>query len=167
MQSTDINAEALKEIALRILSENRVMAVATLRPDGWPQATLVGYMYDGLTLYFAIARDGQKLANMQRDPRISIAIGRHDGDSPDLRGLSLAAKAVEVTDPDEVRRLNTMLVARYPEQEVFTPQGASVAVMRATPLVMSVIDPHSGLDRPVLLRVDPLTSALLPAEETP
>jgi general stress protein 26 len=164
MPPTDVDAEALKATALRILSENRVMAVATLRPDGWPQATLVGYMHDGLTLYFVIARDGQKLANIRRDRRISIAIGRHDGDGPDLRGLSLAAEAVEVTGADEVRRLNAMLMARYPEQEVFTPQGASVAVMKATPLVMSVIDPHSGLDRPVLLRVDPSTGALRPAD---
>jgi len=164
MHPTGVDAEALKETALRILSENRVMAVATLRPDGWPQATLVGYMHDGLTLYFAIARDGQKLANIQRDPRISIAIGRHEGDGPDLRGLSLAAEAVEVTGSEEVRRLNAMLVARYPEQEVFTPQGASVAVMKATPLVMSVINPHSALDRPVLLRVDPSSGALRPAD---
>jgi hypothetical protein len=164
MHPTGVDAEALKGTALRILSENRVMAVATLRPDGWPQATLVGYMHDGLTLYFAISRDGQKLANIQRDPRISIAIGRHDGGGPDLRGLSLAAEAVEITNPDEVRRLNALLVARYPEQEVFTPQSASVAVMKATPLVMSVINPHSALDRSVLLRVDPSTGVLRRAE---
>ncbi|MDR7116624.1 pyridoxamine 5'-phosphate oxidase family protein [Caulobacter sp. BE254] len=163
MPSIDVDAETLRETALRILSENRIMAVATLRPDGWPQATFVGYMHDGLTLYFIIAREGQKLANIRRDRRISIAIGRHNGGGPDLRGLSLAAEAVEVTDAEEVRRLNAMLVARYPEQEVFTPQGASVAVMKATPLVMSVVDPHGGLGWPVLLRVDPLTGALRPA----
>lgn len=163
MHPTGADAEALKT-ALQILSENRVMAVATLRPDGWPQTTLVGYVNDGLTLYFVIARDGQKLANIQRDPRISIAIGGHDGDGPDLRGLSLAAEAVEVTGSDEVRRLNAMIVARYPEQEVFTPQGASVAVMKATPLMMSVINPHGAFDRPVLLRVDASAGVLRPAE---
>jgi general stress protein 26 len=163
MHPTGVDAEALKT-ALRVLSENRVMAVATLRPDGWPQTTLVGYLHDDLTLYFVIARDGQKLANIQRDPRISIAIGRPDGDGPDLRGLSLAAKAVEVTGSDEVRRLNAMLVARYPEQGVFTPQGASVAVMKATPLMISVINPHRAFDRPVLLRVDAPAGVLRPAE---
>jgi general stress protein 26 len=163
MSPMDITAEA-GERALQILAENRVMAVATLRPDGWPQATMVGYMHDGLTLYFAIARGSQKLANIQHDARISIAIGRHEANGPDLRGLSMAAEAVEVTDADEVRRLNAILFDRYPEQAVFAPRGASVAVMKATPLVLSVIDPHSGLDPAALLRFDPLTGALGPAE---
>jgi nitroimidazol reductase NimA-like FMN-containing flavoprotein (pyridoxamine 5'-phosphate oxidase superfamily) len=160
MNPTDIPAEAIEERALRILSENRVMAVATLRPDGWPQATMVGYMHDGLTLYFAIARGSQKLANIQHDSRISIAIGRHDANGPDLRGLSIAAEATEVTDADEVRRLNAMLIQRYPEQAVFAPRGASVAVMKATPTVMSVIDPQSGLDGPALLQTDSRTGRL-------
>ena len=160
MPSTDITPEMLRDRVLRILSESRVMAVATLRPDGWPQTTMVGYVHDDLALYFVVARDGQKLANVQRDPRISIAIGRHDGAGSDLRGLSIAAEAEEVTDPNEVRHLNAMLVERYPEQQVFNPHGASVAVMKARPLVISVIDPHGGLDDPPLLRVDPTTGAL-------
>ena len=160
MDSTNLSAEAARETALRILAENRVMAVATLRPDGWPQATMVGYIHDGLTLYFTIARGSQKLANIQHDARISIAIGRHETDGPDLRGLSMAAEAVEVTDADEVRRLNAMLFERYPEQQVFAPRGASVAVMKAAPVVLSVIDPKGGLDQAAALRVDPLTGAL-------
>jgi general stress protein 26 len=164
MTSTDITPETLGDRALRILAENRVMAVATLRPDGWPQTTMVGYIHDGLTLYFVVARDGQKLANIQRDARVSIAIGRHDGDGPDLRGLSMAADAAEVTDADEVRRLNTMLVKRYPEQQIFNPHGASVAVMKATPLVISLIYPHGDLAPSPLLRMDPLTGALQRAD---
>ena len=57
---------------LQLLDENRVMTVATLRPDGWPQATVVGYVHDDLMLYFAVARISQKFANIARDPRISI-----------------------------------------------------------------------------------------------
>jgi general stress protein 26 len=146
---------------LQILAENRIMAVATLRADGWPQATMVGYLHDGLTLYFAIARSSQKLANMLRDPRISLAIGRHAPEGGDLRGLSMAATAAEVTDADAVRRLNTMILERYPEQAIFSPRGASIAVIKASPVVISVIDPASGLDQPILLRVDPETGALL------
>jgi nitroimidazol reductase NimA-like FMN-containing flavoprotein (pyridoxamine 5'-phosphate oxidase superfamily) len=164
MTSTDITPEMLGDRALQILAENGVMAVATLRQDGWPQTTMVGYIHDGMTLYFVVARDGQKLANIQRDARVSIAIGRHDGDGSDLRGLSMAAEAAEVTDPDEVRRLNAMVVKRYPEQQVFNPHGASVAVMKATPLVISLIDPRGGLDQFPLLRVDALTGALRRAD---
>src|SRR5665213_882310 len=95
----------LKAKIIALLDENRVMTVATVRPDGWPQATMVGYAHDDLTLYFVVARTSQKLANIERDPRISIALGRlsieigqagHDG----IRGLSMAARVSEVTDPD-------------------------------------------------------------------
>jgi general stress protein 26 len=157
-------AATLEHRILQILAENRIMGVATLRADGWPQATMVGYLHDGLTLYFAIARTSQKLANMLRDPRISLAIGRHAPEGGDLRGLSMAATAAEVTDADAVRRLNIMILERYPEQAIFSPRGASIAVIKASPVVISVIDPASGLDQPVLLRVDPETGALLASD---
>ncbi len=164
MGRMETNSEMLKNRVLQILSENRIMAVATLRADGWPQATMVGYIYDGLVLYFAISRGGQKLANMARDPRVSIAIGHHEPGEAGPRGLSLAATVSEVTDAVAVRRLNDLIQERYPEQVVFNPQGASIAVMKALPVVFSLIDPASGQDGPVLLRVD-RSGALTP--ETP
>ena len=154
MGRMETNTEMLGNRVLGVLSENRVMAVATLRDDGWPQATMVGYVHDGLVLYFAIGRGSQKLANMVRDPRISIAIGHHETGESGPRGLSLAATVSEVTDAAAVRRLNDLIQERYPEQAIFTPSGASVAVMKALPVVISLIDPASGGDKPLLLRVD-------------
>ena len=43
-----------------LLDQHRIMTVATLRPDGWPQATTVGYVNDGLTLYFLCGLDSQR-----------------------------------------------------------------------------------------------------------
>lgn len=154
MGRMEINSETLKTRVLGVLSENRIMAVATLRADGWPQTTMVGYIHDGLVLYFAIGRTSQKLANMARDPRISIAIGHHEPGEVRPRGLSLAATVSEVTDAAAVRRLNDLIQERYPEQAVFTPQGASIAVMKALPVVCSLIDPASGQGNPLPLRVD-------------
>jgi hypothetical protein len=34
---------SLKGRILALLGEHRIMTIATLRPDGWPQATTVGY----------------------------------------------------------------------------------------------------------------------------
>ncbi len=47
-----------------------------------------------------------------------------------------------------MRRLNDLIRERYPEQIVFTPSGVSIAVMKALPVVISLIDPASGQDRP-------------------
>lgn len=50
-----------------LLEQHRTMTIATLRPDGWPQATTVGYANDGLTLYFLCGPNSQKAANLARD----------------------------------------------------------------------------------------------------
>lgn len=153
-------SDAAKDRILEILAESRVLCVATLRPDGWPQATLVGYLSDDLTLYFAVARDSQKLANIARDPRISIAVGRQGQQVAHVHGLSMAAIAAEVTDLDEVRRLNALILTRYPEQAVFAPRGHSIAVVRATPQLISLVDANSPEDQPLLLSVEPQTGTL-------
>lgn len=49
-----------------LLDQHRVMTIATLRPDGWPQATTVGYVNEGLTLYFLCGLESQKAANPKR-----------------------------------------------------------------------------------------------------
>jgi nitroimidazol reductase NimA-like FMN-containing flavoprotein (pyridoxamine 5'-phosphate oxidase superfamily) len=47
--------EGTRTKILTLLDQHRIMTVATLRPDGWPQATTVGYVNEGLTLYFLFA----------------------------------------------------------------------------------------------------------------
>jgi nitroimidazol reductase NimA-like FMN-containing flavoprotein (pyridoxamine 5'-phosphate oxidase superfamily) len=142
----------LKTKILELLDENDVMTVATVRADGWPQATLVGYVRDDLTLYFAVARISQKLANIQRDPRVSIALGHHAPNR--LRGLSMAAHAAEVTDSREIARLNALMRERYPGKSRFSPREISAALIRATPSVVSVIDLTEGPGEPELAEPD-------------
>jgi len=141
----------LKAKILAVLDENRVMSIATLRRDGWPQVTMVGYAHEGLTLYFAIARSSQKLANLERDPRVSIALGRDTRDH--IRGLSMAARVSEVMDIAEVVRVNALLAGRYPEQVVFAPRETSSALMRVAPQFISVIDLEKGPGQPELVQV--------------
>ena len=71
-----MNDEMTKTI-LALLDEHRIMTIATLRPDGWPQATTVGYVNEGLILYFLCGLDSQKAKNLARDDRISLTID-HD-----------------------------------------------------------------------------------------
>ncbi|MGV7219133.1 pyridoxamine 5'-phosphate oxidase family protein [Bradyrhizobium sp. UFLA05-153] len=43
-----------------LLDHHRTMRIATLRPDGLPQVTTVGYANDDLAIYFLCGKDGQK-----------------------------------------------------------------------------------------------------------
>lgn len=122
-----------------ILASHHLMSVATLRPDGWPQATLVNYLADGLTLYFLVAQDSQKRANIAADSRVSVAIG-DDGQGPP-HGLSLGGRAVQVEDPLWVEALNRRIWGT-PEFARFEPHpsGHAVALLRFKPQWVSLID---------------------------
>jgi PPOX class probable F420-dependent enzyme len=133
---------------LALLDESRVMSLATLRPDGWPQVTTVGYVHSDFVLYFAVASTSQKSENIRRDPRVSIAIARDPADSGCTRGLSMAARASQVIDLDEVEQINDLLAKRYPGQAMFAPRGASAVVLRAMPTIISLVDDSRGLSRP-------------------
>jgi nitroimidazol reductase NimA-like FMN-containing flavoprotein (pyridoxamine 5'-phosphate oxidase superfamily) len=131
-----------------LMDHHRNMTIATVRPDGWPQATTVGYANDGLTLYFLCGRDSQKAANLARDDRVSITIDDDTGEVMKITGLSLAAHAKPVTDRAEAEKALRMLLSRYPEQEVAPPLTMptpdDVAIFRVTPTVVSVLDYSKG-----------------------
>jgi len=138
--------DALRSKILAILDEHRVMTIATLRPDGWPQATTVGYANEGQRLYFLCGKDSQKAANLARDDRVSLTV---DHDTPhvmEITGLSMAAHAKRVVDAAEGEKALRLLMAKYPQQSVPLPMPtpADVAIFRVTPTVISVLDYTKG-----------------------
>ena len=137
--------EEIRNKILALLDQHRIMTIATLRPDGWPQATTVGYVNEGLTLYFLCGPDSQKSANLARDDRVSLTI---DHDTPDLMaitGLSMAAHAQAVVDPAEANKVLRMLPLKYPEQmPVPMPTPEDVRIFRVMPRVISVLDYAKG-----------------------
>jgi nitroimidazol reductase NimA-like FMN-containing flavoprotein (pyridoxamine 5'-phosphate oxidase superfamily) len=139
-----MNDEIRRKI-LALLDEHRIMSVATLRPDGWPQATTVGYVSEDLTLFFLCGRDSQKAQNLARDDRVSLTID-HDVPAPvAIAGLSMAAHARPVEDADEVKRFFQMLAAKYPEYASLPmPNLAEIRVFRVSPTVISVLDYSKG-----------------------
>ena len=158
----------LKDLVLRLLKEHRLMTIATNRPDGWPQATMVGYVNDGLTLYCFISRDSQKHVNVLRDPRVSVAIGNDDKLPLDIQGLSLAGRAHVVDDNAEWNRVTALRLARYPEYAALPPPvfrgdalariapqppAAQVVLLRIEPEVFSVIDYSQGFGHSDLITV--------------
>ena len=139
--------EGIERKILTLLDQHRIMTIATLRPDGWPQATTVGYVNEGLTLYFLCGLDSQKAANLARDDRISLTIDHDTSDLMAITGLSMAAHAQAVLDPAEAARVLRMLPLKYPEQvalPVPMPTPEQVRIFRITPKVISVLDYSTG-----------------------
>ena len=139
--------EETSQKILALLDQHRIMTLATLRPDGWPQATTVGYVNEGLTLFFLCALDSQKAANLALDDRVSLTI---DHDTPDLMaitGLSMAARAQKVVDRDVAMKVLQMIPAKYPDGTtlpVAMPTPDDICIFRVTPTVISVLDYSKG-----------------------
>jgi nitroimidazol reductase NimA-like FMN-containing flavoprotein (pyridoxamine 5'-phosphate oxidase superfamily) len=135
----------MKEIAIGILDSQRIMVISTLRQDGWPQSTIVGYANEALTLYFMIFRSSQKFANIRHDHRVSIAVGAEPKDMREAKAVYAGAQASEVVDPKAREHAWKLLVQRHPNLTNFDlPGSAEAALMRADCKHVSVLDYTRG-----------------------
>lgn len=140
--------EEIRRKILTLLDQHRIMTIATIRPDGWPQATTVGYGNEGLTLYFLCGPDSQKALNLARDDRVSLTIDHDTPQVMEITGLSMAARAHAVVDPAEAEKALRLLMLKYPQQTSANlpamPSPADVRIFRVTPMVISVLDYSKG-----------------------
>lgn len=135
----------MENTAIRILNERRTMAISTVRPDGWPQTTIVGFANEGLLIYFMIFRSSQKFANIERDQRVSIAVGEEPKDLRELQAVFASALASEVTDPNQRGHAWDLLSRRHPNLADFElPERSDAAMMRAHLRHVSVLDYTKG-----------------------
>jgi hypothetical protein len=136
----------MEDKILSVLQRHRVMAISTLRPDGWPQTTMVSYVNHGVILYFLISRTSQKFKNITADDRVSIAIGADAAVPAQLEGLSMAARAIELRDEPYRSQFLADLSARHPGYfDAATLDMKASALIRALPEVISIVDFSKGL----------------------
>lgn len=148
--------ETIKKKILELLDQHRIMTIATLRPDGWPQATTVGYANEGLSLYFLCGIDSQKAVNIARDNRVSLTIDHDTDEIMSIAGLSMAARAEAVMDPVEVNRILHLLASKYATQismPIQMPSPEEIRLFRVTPVVISVLDYSKGFGHTDLISV--------------
>ena len=139
--------EEIRNKILSLLNQHRIMTIATLRPDGWPQATTVGYVNEGMTLYFLCGLDSQKAKNLARDDRMSLTIDHDTADLMAITGLSMAAHAHVVDDRAEAEKVLRMLPLKYPDAQALPikmPGPDEVRLFRLTPSIISVLDYSKG-----------------------
>ena len=141
--------ELMKQKIVALLDGHRIMTIATLRPDGWPQATTVGYVNEGLTLWFLCGLESQKARNLAHDNRVSITVDHDTPDIMSITGLSMAARAHRVSDRAEAEKVIGMLPLKYPDAPPTTaqmkmPAPEEVALFRVVPEIVSVLDYTKG-----------------------
>ncbi|MDR3469734.1 MAG: pyridoxamine 5'-phosphate oxidase family protein [Xanthobacteraceae bacterium] len=140
--------DAIRRKILALLDQHRIMTIATLRPDGWPQATTVGYVSEDLVLYFLCGPDSQKARNLAHDDRVSLTIDHDSSDVMAITGLSMAAHAKAVEDRTVAEKILRMLPLKYPENAaappIPMPSPDDIRIFRVTPTVISMLDYSKG-----------------------
>ena len=133
-----------RRLVLDLLAHGDTMTLATVRADGFPQATTVAYASDGLTLWFACDRGCQKIRNLARSPKVSLTVNGEGRDWGRIQGLSMGALA-EVTSGAEARRGLALLGRKFPPMAgLSAEERAGTAVVKVTPVAISVIDYTKG-----------------------
>lgn len=129
-----------------LLDRHKDMTIATNRPDGWPQATVVSYVSEGTTCYFGCGPDSQKAQNIRTDNRVSVAIAGPYTSWSDISGLSMAARATEVAEIAEIERIAALMFDKFPEaiQFVSVEPTARPVLFRVEPEIVSILDYSKG-----------------------
>lgn len=156
----------MQDKAIEILKQNHIMAISTIRPDGWPQTTTVGYAHDELLIYFIVSRKSQKFANLERDDRVSIAIASDFHDPGTITGLSMAARASEVRDPKQRQAALKLVLERRPGlRKLEPPDAGHSAIMRAWPSIVTILDYSKGFGHSDVLTISPGGVEMTPARD--
>ncbi len=143
-----------KRFILEQLKTNRIMSLATVRPDGYPQATTVTYANDGLTLYFACDRNGQKVRNLRRSPKVSLTINKDTADWKKITGLSMGATAKVLERPAEIKRALDLLSRKFKDMKNLSEEDlAETVFVRVQPKVVSMLDYRREFGWTKLVRV--------------
>ena len=146
---------ALRRFVLDVLAAHEVLSLATLRADGWPQATTVGYVNDGLTLFAATGAQAQKVLNIRRDARVSLTINGGKAEWSGLRGLSMAASAEVLSSRSEIQRVARLVKRKFPALADFSDleRDRGWAFLRIEPQVISIIDYARGFGHSLLIKL--------------
>jgi general stress protein 26 len=140
---------------LQQLQRHRVMTLATVRADGFPQATIVAFANDGLTLFIAVDSSSQKARNIRRNAKVSVAIGRDRSDWGKITGLSLAGHAHVLRRTDEIVWAKSRLLARFPQMKALgaADHFKGWTFIEIVPLVVSVLDYKKGFGHTELIEL--------------
>ncbi len=130
------------------LAERNTLTLATLGPDGDPQAADLYYAEtDDLALYFVSVPGSRHAANIARYPRVAVTIHADSSRWRDIRGVQLEGTCVPVTGAERA-----WAWARYTTKFPFILADAAlsralqkVSVYRITPRWLRWIDNTAGL----------------------
>ena len=145
---------ALQHEIVSILDEANDLTIATVREDGYPQATTVSFVNDGLIIYFGCAAESQKAKNIARSAKVSLTVSLPYASWNEIRGLSIGGKADLVTDPEQIDQVAQLMFQKFPQIAPYAPtEVEGIVLFKVTPEIISVLDYRKGFGHTDLVRV--------------
>ncbi len=144
-----------REFVLDIIDRAQDLTLATVRPDGYPQATTVSYAHEGLTLYIGVGKDSQKAQNIRQNNKVSLTINTDYDDWHHIKGLSMSAIAEVLSDPESIRHAGECMLKRFPQMNEWaaTDRANEMLFLKIEPQVVSVLDYKKGFGHTELVAV--------------
>jgi len=145
---------ALTEEIISVLEDANDMTIATVREDGYPQATTVSYANDGLKIYFGCAAGSQKAKNIARNSKVSLTVNLPYTSWKEIRGLSIGGRAEPVTASREVEQVGQLMFQKFPQIAGYAPaELEEIVLFRVTPEIISVLDYRKGFGHTQLVKL--------------
>jgi nitroimidazol reductase NimA-like FMN-containing flavoprotein (pyridoxamine 5'-phosphate oxidase superfamily) len=144
-----------REQIVSIINDIDDLTIATMREDGWPQATTVSFVNDGLAIYFGTGANAQKARNIARCDKVSLTINRPYKTWDEIEGVSIGGRAIPVTDPQEQQRVGALMFKKFPQIAKYAanPPDTELALFRVDPSVISLLDYRRGFGHTELFDV--------------
>lgn len=136
-----------REHITSIIDDTDDLTVATVRDDGFPQATTVSYVNDGLTIYFGTTTESQKAHNIASNNKVSLTINRPYANWDEIEGVSISGRAEIVEDSAEQEKFGALLFAKFPQTKDYIPPDMppeALAIFRIEPQFISLLDYRQG-----------------------
>ena len=104
------------------------MMLTTQGKDGYPHTVPIGYFRDGDRIFMGCRDNTQKVVNIERNSKVSLAV--EDGKTmSDLRGILLRGNAKVVRDDDERLKISRLAAELRGAPQDDWPKTASVGAV--------------------------------------
>lgn len=126
-----MSTQTLPESHADLLVGPNFAHLATVRPDGSPQSSVMWFGWDGSRLRLTHTKTRQKFANLEKEPRVALSIA--DPKDP-YRFIEVRGTVESIEDDDATASFYKSLQARY---------GMDYAVPDADVRVIITIKPET------------------------
>jgi len=144
-----------REQFIAILDAAADLTIATVREDGYPQATTVSFVHDGPAIYFGTWSKSQKAQNIARCDKVSITVDPPYADWSHIKGVSLGGRARLVTEPGELAKVGQLMFSKFPQlaDALKAVDDSEMAIFRIDTEVVSMLDYAKGFGHTELAHI--------------